>query len=177
MNCYWDKFNSPIGDIYIAAVDEGLVYCGNPREDGSTVFSWLNKYLPEYKLINDRNDIINSAISQLELYFAGKSKVLDMPLILIGTDFRKKVWQALQTIPYGETKTYGEIAKQVGNPKGPRAVGQANHHNPISYFVPWHRVIGVGGSLVGFGGGLDTKKWLLDLEGSNYKNKDWDLDN
>ena len=172
MDCYWDKFDSPIGEIYIAAVDEGLVYCGTSRENGSTMFSWLKKNLPDYKLINDRNNIINLAISQLQLYFEEKSKVLNIPLILIGTDFRKNVWRALQTIPYGETRTYGEIATQIGNPKGSRAVGQANHHNPISYFIPWHRVIGAGGSLVGFGGGLDIKKWLLDLEGSNYKNKD-----
>lgn len=136
MNCYWNKFNSPIGDIYIAAIEEGLVYCGTPREDGSTMYSWLKKYLPECELIEGRNDIIDNSISQLELYFTGESKVLDIPLVLIGTDFRKKVWEALRTIPYGESKTYGEIAKQVGNPKGSRAIGQANHHNPISYFIP-----------------------------------------
>ena len=136
MDCYWDKIHSPIGEIYIAAVDEGLIYCANSRENGSTMFSWLKKNLPDYKLINDRNNIINLAISQLQLYFEEKSKVLNIPLILIGTDFRKNVWRALQTIPYGETRTYREIATQIGNPKGSRAVGQANHHNPISYFIP-----------------------------------------
>ena len=95
--------------------------------------------------------------------------MLNVPLNLIGTSFRKKVWEALETIPYGETRTYGQIASQIGNPKGPRAVGQANHHNPISYFVPWHRVIGAGGALVGFGGGLDAKSWLLSLEGVDHK--------
>ena len=97
---------------------------------------WLGQYLPEYALQEASNHIINNTKLQLEAYFLGESKILNVPLKFIGTTFRKKVWEALQTIPYGETRSYGQIATQIGNPKGPRAVGQANHHNPISYFVP-----------------------------------------
>lgn len=169
MICYWDKLESPIGFIYLAATDEGLVYCASAREDGSEMHDWLVKYLPDHTLEEESNDILNTAKVQLGEYFSGKSKILDVPLDLIGTEFRKSVWKALQTIPYGETRSYGQIATQIGKPKAPRAVGQANHHNPISYFVPWHRVIGTGGALVGFGGGLDAKSWLLNLEGIDHK--------
>lgn len=136
MICYWDKLDSPIGVIYLAATDEGLVYCNSPRQDGSKMKEWLIKYLPEHTLKEGDNEIIEKSKAQLISYFSGESKILDVPLNLIGTNFRKKVWEALQTIPYGQTRTYGQIASQIGKPKGPRAVGQANHHNPISYFVP-----------------------------------------
>ena len=169
MICYWDKFDSPIGLIYLAATDEALVYCASTREDGSKIQDWLVKYMPDYTLKEGSNNILKDAKKQLKAYFSGEREILNLPLELIGTEFCKTVWQALQTIPYGETRTYGEIANQIGKPKAPRAVGQANHHNPISYFVPWHRVIGAGGALVGFGGGLDAKSWLLSLEGAEYK--------
>ena len=165
MICYRDKLDSPIGIIDLAAIDKGLVYCGSQRVAGPDMDTWLIKNLPDFELKEGENLIIHMAKTQLRAYFAGEEKKIDVPLYLVGTEFRKKVWEALKTIPYGETRTYGEIAKQIGNPKGARAIGQANHNNPISYFVPWHRVIGAGGDLVGFGGGLDTKKWLLNLEG------------
>lgn len=172
MVIYLDKFDSPIGLIQLVATDEALVYCANSRESGVQMDSWIKKYLPDYTVEQGGNHVTHTAKSQLQNYLAGESQVLDMPLNLIGTDFRKTVWKALQTIPYGETRTYGEIATQIGKPKAARAVGQANHHNPISYFVPWHRVIGAGGDLVGFGGGLDTKSWLLSLEGIEHKYRD-----
>ncbi len=134
--CYWDKFDSPIGRVYLAATDEGLVYCSNSKESGREMHSWISKYIPDCTLKEESNDILKAAKAQLKAYFSGEGKSLDVPLKLIGTSFRKEVWDALQTIPYGETRTYGEIASQIGKPKGPRAVGQANHHNPISYFVP-----------------------------------------
>ena len=136
MICYWDKIDSPIGPIHLAATDEGLVYCASARQNGSDMDDWLVKYLPDYKLEEASNEILDTSKSQLKAYFLGESQVLNVPLNLIGTEFRVKVWKALQTIPYGETRSYGQIASQIGNPKGPRAVGQANHHNPISYFVP-----------------------------------------
>lgn len=136
MICYYDKLDSPIGLIDLAATDEGLVYCASPRENGREIHTWLAKYLPDHTLKEGSNTILNTAKEQLKAYFSGESRVLDVPLQLIGTEFRKTVWQALCTIPYGETRTYGEIAAQIGNPKASRAVGQANHNNPISYFVP-----------------------------------------
>lgn len=109
-------------------------------------------------------DVIREAYRQLTEYFAGKRQSFDLPIQLKGTEFQRKVWEALQTIPYGETRSYGEIAKQVGSPKAGRAVGGANHNNPVMIIVPCHRVIGANGSLTGFGGGLDMKAFLLALE-------------
>lgn len=136
MICYWDNLPSKIGLIHLAATDEGLVYCGSPRERGMDMYAWISRYLSEYTVEEGSNAILNEAKSQLSAYLAGESKVLDVPLHIIGTEFRKKVWEALGTIPFGETRTYGQIATQIGNPKASRAVGQANNKNPISYFVP-----------------------------------------
>jgi len=111
--------------------------------------------------------LIKKAAGQLSEYFAGRRKEFDLPLSFAGTDFQKKVWNALMTIPYGETRSYGQIAAQIGNPKASRAVGMANNRNPISIFCPCHRVIGADGSLVGYGGGLDMKRFLLGLEAAN----------
>ena len=91
-------------------------------------------------------------------------KDFSLPLSPVGTKFQKRVWEALQSIPYGQTRSYGEIAAQIGNPKACRAVGGANNKNPIMIFIPCHRVIGADGSLVGFGGGLPAKRYMLDLE-------------
>jgi methylated-DNA-[protein]-cysteine S-methyltransferase len=108
--------------------------------------------------------LIKKAAGQIEEYFSGKRKKFSLPLALRGTEFQMLVWEALQTIPYGETRSYGEIAVQIGRPKAARAVGMANHNNPISIIVPCHRVIGHNGKLVGYGGGLAGKAFLLDLE-------------
>lgn len=136
MICYYDKIDSPIGVVYLAATVEGLVYCSTPTESAERRQEWLAKYLPDYTYQPGSNEHLLAAKEQLAAYFAGEKLELDVPLRLIGTPFRQSVWQALTTIPYGETRTYGEIAKQVGRPRGPRAVGQANNKNPISLFVP-----------------------------------------
>lgn len=104
------------------------------------------------------------AVEQLRGYFAGERTEFDLELELVGTAFQRRVWAALQTIPYGETRSYGEIAEQIGSPGAFRAVGLANCHNPIGIIVPCHRVIGANGSLTGYGGGLDRKRALLDIE-------------
>ena len=104
---------------------------------------------------------------QLDEYFSGKRREFEIPLVLKGTDFQLKVWEALRRIPYGKTVTYKDIASDVGNPKAVRAVGMANHYNPIAIIVPCHRVVGVNGKLVGYAGGLDIKRYLLDLENKN----------
>lgn len=107
------------------------------------------------------------AYRQLMEYFAGSRKKFELPLAPKGTAFQMKVWQALTEIPYGETRTYGQIAAIAGNPKASRAVGLANNRNPIPVFIPCHRVVGSDGKLVGFGGGLDVKAYLLGLEREN----------
>jgi methylated-DNA-[protein]-cysteine S-methyltransferase len=103
-------------------------------------------------------------IRQLQEYFAGTLREFEIPLFMDGTDFQKKVWKDLQKIPYGETITYGELAKRIGDPKAVRAVGAANGQNPLPIIVPCHRVIGSDGNLTGFGGGLENKRKLLELE-------------
>ncbi len=108
--------------------------------------------------------LLRQAARQLEEYFAGRRKVFDLPLNPQGTPFQQKVWRALCAVPYGQTASYGRIAAAVGSPKACRAVGMANHANPIAIFIPCHRIIGSDGSLTGYGGGLDIKRALLALE-------------
>ena len=108
--------------------------------------------------------LLKQLAQQLGEYFEGVRKSFDIPLELEGTSFRKEAWNALRAIPYGQTKTYGQQAKCLGNPKAARAVGQANHHNPISIIVPCHRVVGSNGKLTGYASGVDKKSWLLEHE-------------
>jgi methylated-DNA-[protein]-cysteine S-methyltransferase len=104
------------------------------------------------------------AVNQLDAYFAGKRTDFDLELDMVGSEFQRRVWQALLTIPFGETRSYGQIAEQIGAAGSARAVGLANGHNPIAIIVPCHRVIGANGSLTGYGGGLDRKRSLLEME-------------
>lgn len=108
--------------------------------------------------------VLAEAGKQLKEYFEGRRSAFDLPLAPAGTEFMRRVWNALQEIPYGETRSYKEIAAMAGNSKACRAVGMANNRNPISIFIPCHRVIGADGTMVGYGGGLDKKVFLLDLE-------------
>lgn len=115
----------------------------------------------------EKPELVKETIKQVQKYFSGKLKEFTVPLEMNGTYFQCQVWSALLKIPYGETRSYGEIAKSIGNPKACRAVGMANNRNPIGIICPCHRVIGADGSLVGYDGGLDLKKYLLDLEKEN----------
>ena len=110
--------------------------------------------------------LLMEAARQIGEYLQGERRVFDVPIRLEGTDFQLRVWNALRTIPYGQTRTYAEVAAQIGRPKAVRAVGGANHRNPLPLLVPCHRVVGADGSLVGFGGGLEVKRRLLELEGA-----------
>jgi methylated-DNA-[protein]-cysteine S-methyltransferase len=148
-------FASPIGPLLLAGSDLGLklVSFAEGRRARVVDPSW-------------REDaaMLAETIEQLRSYFAGERITFDLPLILQGTEFQKKVWTALRTIPYGETISYKELAERIGNPSAVRAVGAANGANPIPIIIPCHRVIGNDGSLTGFGGGLPLKKKLLQLE-------------
>ena len=110
------------------------------------------------------NPVLQEALRQIEAYFAGKLRTFDVPLALQGTEFQQAVWRQLLTVAYGHTASYGEIARGIAKPRAVRAVGGANHCNPISLIVPCHRIIGSDGSLTGYGGGLWRKEWLLRLE-------------
>lgn len=108
--------------------------------------------------------VLHRAAAQLGEYFAGRRRTFDLPLAAEGTPFQQAVWRALEKIPYGEIRTYGEIARAVGNPAACRAVGMANHRNPLPVVIPCHRVVGADGRLTGYGGGLEIKRLLLELE-------------
>ncbi len=134
-----------------------------------------NEYITFFKKIFDKEvndfgtktELTNKAFSQLLEYFDGKRKSFDLPYKLNGTDFQRKVWSALCDIPYGETRSYKDIAIAIGNEKASRAVGMANNKNPVTVIVPCHRVIGASGKLVGYAGGLSMKEFLLDMETKN----------
>lgn len=115
-------------------------------------------------IVVSETKLLKEAAEQLRDYLAGKRKVFELPLAPVGTAFMMNVWQALCTIPYGQTRSYREIAQSIGNPKACRAVGMANNKNSIPIFIPCHRVIGANGKLIGYGGGLELKKYLLGLE-------------
>lgn len=112
------------------------------------------------------SDVLRQAAAQLDEYFDGKRKAFSVPLLLVGTDFQKAVWQELQNIPYGAAITYAEEARRIGRPEAVRAVANANGANALSIFVPCHRVIGANGMLGGYAGGADAKRWLLEMEGN-----------
>lgn len=155
---YYRYLNTPIGDLLLAGDDDGLRMIGFPqgkmRREPEPGWAFDEKML-EY------------AARQLEEYFAGERREFDLPLHLTGTEFQVRVLEELQRIPYGETTSYSAIAERIGRPKAMRAVGAANGRNPIPIVIPCHRVIGRGGSLTGFGGGLETKAELLRLEAEN----------
>lgn len=148
---------SPVGALKLIASDTGLAAILWENDDPKRV--WLFP-LAE----NNNHPILLETRRQLSDYFAGRLQKFTVPLDFAGTDFQKKVWGALLTIPFGQTRSYAQIAQQIGNPKAVRAVGAANGKNPISIIAPCHRVIGANGTLTGFAGGLDAKAQLLDLE-------------
>ena len=125
---------------------------------------YLPNALPDRKGRGAETPLLVRAREALLSYLAGERQGLALPLAPVGTDFQRSVWTALKAIPYGQTRTYGEIAAAIGRPKAVRAVGQANHHNPLPIFLPCHRVVGSGGTLTGYAGGLALKKALLTLE-------------
>ncbi|MBX3563369.1 MAG: methylated-DNA--[protein]-cysteine S-methyltransferase [Sphingomonas sp.] len=157
MTLAFKNMPSPVGELRLVASDKGLVAIlwENDRP-GRVILG---------PLAEDRDHaILTDAERQIAAYFAGTLTRFDVPLDFRGTDFQKSVWAALLTIPFGETRSYGEIAQQIGRPSASRAVGAANGRNPISIIAPCHRVIGSNGALTGFAGGLATKELLLRLE-------------
>jgi methylated-DNA-[protein]-cysteine S-methyltransferase len=135
-------------------------------ENGSAVTGlYFGRERPPAGASAEETELLRNAARQLREYLAGKRRIFELPLAPEGTPFQRSVWDGLLAIPYGETRSYGEIARSVGNPRACRAVGMANNRNPIPVFIPCHRVVGSDGSLVGYGGGLDIKERLLRLEG------------
>jgi len=151
----YTQLDTPIGRLTIVAEDAGL---RRIQWDGEEPMEGADE---------GRTELLDRAARQLDEYFAGTRRGFDLPLALVGTPFRRKVWLELGAIPYGTTISYGEQARRLGRPGAARAVGAANGANPVPIVLPCHRVIGASGSLTGFGGGLDIKRALLELEARN----------
>jgi methylated-DNA-[protein]-cysteine S-methyltransferase len=157
MSLAYKVIDSPVGKLKLVASDRGLV-----------AILWENDSPRRVRLSelveDEQHPVLIATERQLGEYFAGKRKEFSVSLDMRGTRFQKDVWEALLGIPFGETRSYGQLAHQLGNPRATRAVGAANGRNPVSIIVPCHRVIGSSGKLTGFAGGLATKAHLLDLE-------------
>lgn len=161
MKIGYDIYDSPIGLIHVVVDEIGVKKVEIFEDD------WI-EYKTKHESIQKDVELCKEIIVQLDEYFKGKRKNFNVPLSIAGTEFRKKVWKALQDIPYGETRNYLQIAESIGNPKAVRAVGQANKNNQLPIIVPCHRVIGKSGNLVGFAGNrTPTQKLLLEIEGVN----------
>lgn len=157
MTHYFKTIWSPVGELTLVADDKGLA-----------AILWENDKPGRVRLgvLTEKADhpVLTRTERQLGEYFAGERKTFDVPLSFAGSDFQKRVWAALLDIPFGETRSYGEIASRLGKPSASRAVGAANGRNPISIIAPCHRVVGSTGKLTGFAGGLEAKAYLLELE-------------
>ncbi len=156
VKCYYDTMNSPIDELLLVSDGEWLsgLYMETEQAPSWQSAGW-RRDPASFKAVQE----------QLRAYFASELQVFDLPLCAQGTAFQQRVWNELERIPYGVTRSYGDIASRIGNPKASRAVGLANGRNPISIIVPCHRVIGADGSLTGYGGGIERKRWLLRHEG------------
>lgn len=155
INYGYSTFNSPLGELILTSSGSALTGIYLPKQAQKN----------QTNLNNFDQKLYQNVCKQLNEYFSGKRQTFDVPINLVGTEFQIKVWTALLNIEFGETKTYGEIAKILNNEQASRAVGMAIGKNPISIIVPCHRVIGANRKLTGYAGGLDAKKMLLELEG------------
>lgn len=156
--------HSPLWDVFLIASDTHLLLLD--FHDSQELSKKIKKVTNEKVLIERKNTILEKVEKELCEYFSGIRKDFTIPLSFSGTIFQEWAWKALQQIPYGETRNYLEQATMLGNPKAVRAIGGANHHNPIAIIIPCHRVIGKSGKLVGYAGGVERKKWLLEYEKS-----------
>ena len=156
-------YKSPCGDLLLGAIDDKICLCDWMVEGRiERTLRRIGRYLPSES--RDDETILQKAVRQLDEYFQGKLQTFELPLMFGASEFQKSVWEMLRSIPYGATISYGEISKKLGNPSGVRAVANAIGANPLSIIVPCHRVIGRDGGLTGYAGGLEAKKYLLDLE-------------
>lgn len=158
------KYESPCGTLMLGSFENRLCLCDWQVEKHRYHVDNRLRRILEAEFLDGTSAVIDKAIAQLNEYFAGQRQNFDIPLLFVGTDFQKKVWNTLLTIPFGKTISYGEMACLTGTPKAVRAVANANGSNSISIFAPCHRVIGSNHTLTGYGGGLEAKEYLLKLE-------------
>ncbi len=158
------EIGSPIGPLALYGTDQGLMAIVFPRHSRVAVEAWLDRVIGTAEIVDDEH-AHEDTIGQLKEYFAGKRRDFDLELDVRGTAFQQRVWEAVRAVPYGQTRSYKDVATAVGQPKAVRAVGAANGANPLPLVIPCHRIIGSSGGLHGYGGGLDVKARLLELEG------------
>ncbi|MDI9396163.1 MAG: methylated-DNA--[protein]-cysteine S-methyltransferase [Euryarchaeota archaeon] len=171
---YYNIIESPVGPILLAGDKEGLKYVNFLKSKGKDKDKDKDKDKGKVKFPDnwlENKEFFREITRQLDAYFSGELKYFDVKLAPEGTEFQKSVWGSLCKIPFGETRTYKDIAISIGKPKAYRAVGLANNRNPIAIIVPCHRVIGSDGKLTGYAGGLDVKEFLLKIEGSRRSQK------
>jgi O-6-methylguanine DNA methyltransferase len=162
---YWASVPGPIGSCILMATEGGICWAGTPGTTADIGFAWVRRKLQIERVVTgEKSGPLEKAVDELTRYLAGERIQFTCSLDLHGTSFQIAVWKELLRIPYGETRSYLEIAQAIGRPAAVRAVGAANGSNPIAIIVPCHRVIGSNGSLTGYGGGLPAKEWLLALE-------------
>jgi len=154
---------SPLGVLRLAVTSRGLVKVGFPGGPRSDFHGWLRLHVPEARRVSSL-PALDEVRDQLREYIAGTRQVFKLPLDLRGTVFQKRVWEYMGTIPYGMTRSYGDVARDLGRPGASRAVGAASGANPLPIVLPCHRVVGASGRMGGFGGGLEAKRFLLALE-------------
>lgn len=162
------RYESPCGVLLLGSFGDNLCLCDWQIEKRRRHVDERLKRILNAEFEEGTSEVIEQAVRQLDEFFAGKRKVFDLPLLFVGTDFQKKVWNELLNIPFGETISYKEMARRIGLPTAVRAVANANGANSVSIFAPCHRVIGSDNSLTGYGGGLAAKEKLLKLEGFLY---------
>lgn len=162
---YWSSTASHVGELILMATEEGICWTGMPGYSIDEGLHWARRWMAVERVVEGEEvAALRQGMDELRRYLAGERVQFACPLDLYGTPFQLEVWHELYRIPYGETRTYAEIAKAIGRPLAVRAVGAANGANPVGVIVPCHRVIGSNGSLTGYGGGLPMKEWLLALE-------------
>ena len=158
------RHQTEIGELLLGSFGHRLCLIGLGDKGARGVVGGRVRKKLDAELVEQNDEVLEQAKKQLDEYLNANRKEFDIPLLMVGTDFQKRVWKELIRIPYGATSTYAQIAEDIGDPRAVRAVGNANRANPISIIVPCHRVIGSDGGLVGYGGGLALKRWLLKLE-------------
>jgi O-6-methylguanine DNA methyltransferase len=167
MISYWTTNSAFLGRLRLAASDAGLCKLALGRESDDAFQAWLGRVMRPAHLIHQKTPLIDQALAEITAYLAGELQVFKTPLDLRGTPFQRRVWAEVAQVPYGTTASYGEIASRIGRPRAVRAVGAANGANPLPLFVPCHRLVGRDGALRGYGGGLEIKAALLQLENTS----------
>lgn len=159
------EYEAPCGGLLLGAYGDELCLCNWQVERHRGLIDRRLVKVLKADMQEGSSAVIERAVTQLDEYFAGERREFDVPLMFVGTEFQKRVWRELLNVPYGATVSYGEMARRIGMPTAVRAVANANGANSISIFAPCHRVIGSDNSLTGYGGGIEAKRWLLELEG------------